>query len=93
MSVEYQCAECGDVITPDTMNSQGCALFADGWHCGTCQSSVPKSLCTHPEKHRFTEPARPLNETSHISARSGCLACDTWFEEARVVQGAIGDAS
>lgn len=31
--------KCGDVITPGTMNAEGCRLTHDGWTCGTCVSA------------------------------------------------------
>jgi hypothetical protein len=35
-SASLQCIDCGDVITPSTMNAEGCELRKDGWVCGTC---------------------------------------------------------
>lgn len=37
---ECQCAACGDIITPGTMNAKGCTLAADGWRCGICEMSI-----------------------------------------------------
>lgn len=39
-TIEYQCAACGDIITPGTMNAMGCTLAADGWRCGFCEMSA-----------------------------------------------------
>lgn len=43
--LQIDCAEiapfcaCGDEIVPGTMNAAGCALTADGWSCGICEST------------------------------------------------------
>lgn len=31
-----QCSQCGDVITPGTLNANRCELTKEGWFCGLC---------------------------------------------------------
>lgn len=38
-----QCAGCGDIITPGTMNAAGCGLGVEGWTCGTCVDTTRPS--------------------------------------------------
>lgn len=38
-----QCAGCGDIITPGTMNATGCEFGTDGWTCGTCVETTRPS--------------------------------------------------
>lgn len=41
---ELRCISCGDVITPGTMNAEGCTLEVEGWKCGVCvEAERPRS--------------------------------------------------